>query len=115
MKKDYIKTKWVDSSTPVNAANLNKIENGLADLFSLGLSASEVIGGDGVDVSVTSAGELKIAVTRDVLRSNSFLGIELVTELPEETEKGIMYFIQDPDTKKLSRIYINGAYIYGEQ
>lgn len=112
--KDYIKTKWVDNTTPVNAARLNKIENALSDLYQTALSVEEVTAGDGIEVEVTSAGDTRVGVASDVLRSESISGLEMVTELPEKEDRNKLYFVLDPETKKLAGIYINGACIYGE-
>lgn len=51
MKTNYNKTRWVDNKTPVNAENLNNIENGISNLYSNAISPSELIGGDGIRVS----------------------------------------------------------------
>ena len=31
MKNVYIKTSWIDNKTPINAANMNKIENAISE------------------------------------------------------------------------------------
>ena len=46
MKNSYIKTTWIDNKTPVNAANLNKIESALSDLYTNALSSSEILEGE---------------------------------------------------------------------
>ena len=48
----YTKTNWVDGETPINAANLNNIENGIAELFDAIFPIGQiVIKGDDADYS----------------------------------------------------------------
>lgn len=41
--KTYLKTKWVDGETPVNAANLNKLENAVQELSETSIGPSDLI------------------------------------------------------------------------
>lgn len=41
--KTYFKTKWVDGETPVNAANLNKLENAVQELSETSIGPSDLI------------------------------------------------------------------------
>lgn len=50
MKTTYNKTIWEDNKTPVNATNLNNIENGISGLYSNALGLSELIEGDGIEI-----------------------------------------------------------------
>ena len=56
MKTTYNKTQWVDNNTPINAENLNKIENGISGLYSNALGLSELIEGDGIEIKNTDNG-----------------------------------------------------------
>ena len=56
MKTTYNKTQWVDNSTPVNAENLNNIENGISNLYSNAIGLSELIEGDGIEIKNTNSG-----------------------------------------------------------
>lgn len=112
MKNLYIKTTWVDNATPVNAANLNKIENAITDLYQNALSVSDFAKGSGIDLNITTDKKLEISVTKDLMRSNSCSGIEMVTEEPSEIVESVLYFVVDPETKKLKKIIINGLAIY---
>lgn len=48
----YTKTNWVDGETPINAANLNNIENGITELFDAIFPVGQiVIKGDDADYS----------------------------------------------------------------
>lgn len=56
MKTNYSKTNWVNNSTPVNADNLNNIENGIYNLYSNALSLSDLMNGDGIEINGTEDG-----------------------------------------------------------
>lgn len=56
MKTTYNKTQWVDNSTPINAENLNKIENGISGLYSNALGLSELIESGGIEIKNTEDG-----------------------------------------------------------
>ena len=112
MKNFYIKTTWVDNATPVNAANLNKIENAITDLYQNALSVSDFTKGNGINLNITTDKKLEISVTEDLMRSNSCSGIELVTEEPLEFLNSVLYFVVNSETKKLRKIMINGIAIY---
>ena len=112
MRNIYIKTTWVDNKTPVNAANLNKIENALVDLYQNALSVSDFSEGNGINLNITEDRKLQVSVSNDVLTSNSCCGIEVLTYEPLDTQNGILYFIVDQNTKKLVKIIINNVVIY---
>lgn len=126
MKSVYVKTQWIDNKTPVNAANLNKIENALHTLYTNSLGYSDIKEGDGIKVEVTADKEVKISTASNVLKSGNLMGIDFIMGEDEETacgcdkpccnepaeEKGVLYFVLDPNTKKLKAIKINGVKIY---
>lgn len=113
MKNIYIKTTWIDNKTPVNAANLNKIEGAIADLYSNALSASDFKEGKGISITPTLDKQLEIAVTDGVQTSNSCIGVDVLQETPATPEKNRLYFILDQETKILKKIMINGVIIFG--
>lgn len=112
MKNVYIKTSWIDNKTPINAANMNKIENAISDLYINALSPSEIVEGEGINISQTKDKKLEFSVAENILRSDSCSGIEVSQGHPSVMDQGKLYFILDPDTKKLAKIMINGVAIY---
>lgn len=113
MKTSYIKTTWVDNKTPVNASNMNHIESAISDLYGSALSPSEVVGGDGINVSLGSDKNLTISADDTVMKSTTCTGVEFITDGESvDYMKDKIYFILDPDTKKLKKIIINGVTIY---
>ncbi len=114
MRNIYVKTTWVDNKTPVNAANLNKIENAIVDLYQNALSVSDFSEGNGVNLNITEDKKLQISVSKDVVLSDTCCGIEVLTSEPsiDVIKNGVLYFIIDPNTKKLVNILINNVAIY---
>lgn len=112
MKSEYIKTRWVDNKTPVNAANLNKIESGLNELFLGALGKDELVEGDGIEITTNKNGEKVIGISDNVQTSNTCTGIEFVSTIPSTPERNKIYMILDPSTRMLSRIMINGVTIF---
>lgn len=112
MKKIYIKTTWIDNKTPINAANMNKIETTLSDLCSNSISYSDFVKGEGIDIKVDTDKNVKISTDSTVMRSNSCVGFEIITEEQENYGENKVYLLTDPDTKKLKKIILNGVAIY---
>lgn len=112
MKNIYIKTTWIDNKTPVNAANLNKIENAISDLYNSALASSDFVQGDGIKISTTSDKKLEFSVSESVVRSSTVSGLEFIYEELDVYKVNCIYFILDQGTKKLKKIIINGVTIY---
>lgn len=123
MKSVYVKTQWIDNKTPVNAANLNKLENALHYLYSNCVGYSELKEGKGISISVNSDKEVEISTSSEVLISENINGIDIKFEGVDPSgcgcsdkgntnKKGVLYFILDPDTKKLKAISLNGVKIF---
>lgn len=77
MRIKYDKTTWVDNETPVNANNLNKIENALETLYNLSLSPSDFNTNSQIKPTVND-GEITLSFDGFVLRETR--------EKPEQTE-----------------------------
>ena len=113
MKNIYVKTTWVDNKTPINAANLNKIENAVSNLYQNALSASDFKEGKGIHLEVKQDKKLEISVSEDVVSSCTVCGIEVVTSYSHDiAETGVMYYVIDPETRKLTKIVFNSVTIY---
>lgn len=111
MKSIYVKTKWVDNKTPVNASNLNKIEDAIYNLNASSVSYSDIVGGDNIDVSTDNNKNVTIS-TKNVISSTTCNGIEFISEDIEEYEEGKMYLVLESSTNKLKKIVFNKIVIY---
>lgn len=121
MKATYVKTKWIDNKTPVNAANLNKIEDSLGYLYNNALGITDIVEGKGIKVNVDSdKKEVQIGVGSEVMNSSNISGIEYVFDSGkctcachgEDYKKGVLYLVLNKDTKKLVYIAFNGVKIF---
>ena len=114
MVKNYNKTVWKDNVTPVNAANLNKIENAIGELFESTLGAANISAGDGIDVNVMDNNKgVEIKVNESVQRSSTIKRIESIIDSENNVyEDDTLYFVLDPDTNKLKKLILNGIRIY---
>ena len=123
MVNNYIKTTWIDNKTPVNAANLNKIESAISDLYTNAISPSELLEGDGIRIAdVTcnsdcygnSSKGLQISVSDRVMQSDSCCGVDIVTDQSSvlQFEKDRLYLFLNPETKSLVKMVINGVTIF---
>ena len=119
--KKYIKTRWQDNKTPVNAENLNKIEDAIENLSSNAISYSQFKEGNGIDLSTDEKGNVLISTDKSVVRSDSGIsGIEVLRVsvkpgrccMAPPMEKGKVYFVLDEETKKLKFIALNGVKIF---
>lgn len=108
MMKDYKKTKWVDGKTPVNAQNLNKIEDAVKYLFDNSLSKDSISEGEGL----TLGKEGEVSVSKEgLLGSKTVKGIEILiggTQMKED----ILYLFLNPTTLKLEEIFFNNTSIW---
>ena len=111
MKSIYLKTSWIDNRTPVNAANLNNIERGIESLFKNAISVSELLPGDGIDITVGNDGSA-FSVDNTVMRSGTISGIEYVTGELASYEEGRLYYVLSEETGKLVKIVLNNRVIY---
>lgn len=108
MKERYTKTKWVDGKTCVNAANLNKIESGIENLYRNAVGESQLHGKDGIDITKdTTTGNITIglAAENDIIRSTAVGRIEVVESMPADPDPMCMYFVKDYDTGKFDLVF----------
>lgn len=105
--KTYTKTKWVDNETPVNAANLNKIENAIQEITETVISPSDLIPGDGIKIN-TTCGKVEISTTVEnnliVCSSEDYRSLGVV-----ETDKVYMV-IDHLNPKSVKFIYNSNTY-----
>ena len=70
----YNKTNWIDNKTPVNAANLNKIEDGIYRLCTYALTANSISSGNNINVTVSEAGLVSINMKPIFINGIELLG-----------------------------------------
>lgn len=115
MKNSYVKTRWVDNKTPINSANLNKIENAITDLYDNALSPSEIIQGNGISIEVTKDRQLQISITGDLVISNTCVGFEVIKDRDldiEGLERDVLYYVTDPLKGDITKVLLNGKALF---
>ena len=108
MKERYTKTKWVDGKTCVNAANLNKIESGIENLYRNAVGESQLQEGDGISLNkdpMTGNITIGIKAENDLVSSSAVGRIEVVNSMPAEPDPNCMYFVKDLDTGKFDLVF----------
>ena len=113
-KKIYSRTYWIDHETPVNAKNLNKIEEALYELSEKSLRPSDffVKENGGLEVT-TSCGCVYLNLDDSVLRSSENLKkIDVLSDLSDydPTINGNFCFLIDDDKKSYKLIYNGEQY-----
>lgn len=108
MKERYTKTKWVDGKTCVNAANLNKIESGIENLYRNAIGESQLQEGDGISLNkdpMTGNITIGIKTENDLVSSSAVGRIEVVNSMPADPDPNCMYFVKDLDTGKFDLVF----------
>lgn len=108
MKERYTKTKWVDGKTCVNAANLNKIESGIENLYRNAVGESQLQEGEGISLNkdpMTGNITIGIKAENDLVSSSAVGRIEVVESMPAEPDPNCMYFVKDLDTGKFDLVF----------
>lgn len=108
MKERYTKTKWVDGKTCVNAANLNKIESGIENLYRNAVGESQLQEGDGISLNkdpMTGNITIGIKAENDLVSSSAVGRIEVVESMPANPDPNCMYFVKDLDTGKFDLVF----------
>ena len=98
--KQYRKTVWVDGQTPVNAANLNKIETALSEISKLSLSPSDLESANEEDIKVSSdCGKIIFGIGEKIIRTDNINSIDIINSNGENNEKkvNISFVISDSD------------------
>ena len=98
--KRYIKTEWIDDRTPVNAKNLNKIEDALETLSIDSLDISKIQGVNGIKVVTKDDGGVEISGN-----------IQVVPEVEGQSyDTGKVYFVLDPSNQKVKGLVVAGEF-----
>ena len=102
MNKTYIKTKWVDGKTPVNAQNLGKIEQAIYDLYLKTIDKGSIVGKGNIVTETDENGNLVIT-QKELIQSKSLVAIEYSNVEPETKLDGYLYVIvrEDGQVKKI--------------
>lgn len=100
MKNTYQRTNWIDNVTPVNADNLNKIEEAIDELYSGSVGISQLKKGKGVDIKLTDFREVELGINpfemNEMVEHNKY--IEGNGIIMKDTTPPLPPIIPTPDT-----------------
>lgn len=100
MKNTYQRTNWIDNVTPVNADNLNKIEEAIDELYSGSVGISQLKKGKGVDIKLTDFREVELGINpfemNEMVEHNKY--IEGNGIIMKDTTPPLPPVIPTPDT-----------------
>lgn len=96
----YNKTHWVDDQTPINASNLNKIEDALETLSIDSLTISKISGVNGIKITTKGSEGIEISGNLSV--------VPFVESAAYDTGK--VYIVINPQTQKVQGLVAAGEY-----
>ena len=106
---NYNRIIFKDNETPLNALTMNHLEVAIHKLANNSLFPSDLIAGEGIDISSTCDGKVKIEqknISNDKsLYSLNIDRLDVVYEIPSYATTGQLFLLLDESTKKLKGLY----------
>lgn len=94
---NYNRIIFKDNETPLNAITMNHLEIAIHKLANHSLFPSDLIGGEGIDISSTDEGRVKIEQKNKGVFSLNINRLDVVYELPEDATMGELYLLLNED------------------
>lgn len=104
---NYNRIIFKDNETPLNAITMNHLELAIHKLANNSLFPSDLVAGEGIDISSTCDGKVKIE-QKDSNRGLFSINVErldVVYEIPAYATTGQLFLLLDESTKKLKGFY----------
>ena len=102
---NYSRIIFKDNETPLNATIMNHLDAAIGKLATHSLFPSDLVEGDGISISSTDSGKVKISQKSDRVYSASVNRLEVVYSIPSDVTQGEIYLLLDEETDKLKGIY----------
>ena len=104
---NYNRIIFKDNETPLNAITMNHLELAIHKLANNSLFPSDLVAGEGIDISPTCDGKVKIEQkgSNKSLLSVNIERLDVVYEIPAYATTGQLYLLLDESTKKLKGLY----------
>jgi hypothetical protein len=105
---NYNRIIFKDNETPLNALTMNHLEVAIHKLANNSLFPSDLIAGEGIDISSTCDGKVKIEqknINDKSLYSLNIDRLDVVYEIPSYATTGQLFLLLDESTKKLKGLY----------
>lgn len=90
---NYNRIIFKDNETPLNAITMNHLEIAIHKLANHSLFPSDLIGGEGIDISSTDEGKVRIEQKNKGVFSLNINRLDVVYQLPEDATMGELYFL----------------------
>ena len=94
---NYNRIIFKDNETPLNAITMNHLEIAIHKLANHSLFPSDLIGGEGIDISSTEEGKVRIEQKNKGVFSLNINRLDVVYELPEDATMGELYLLLNED------------------
>lgn len=94
---NYNRIIFKDNETPLNAITMNHLEIAIHKLANHSLFPSDLIGGEGIDISSTEEGKVRIEQKNKGVFSLNINRLDVVYELPEDATMGELYLLLSED------------------
>lgn len=92
---NYNRIIFKDNETPLNAITMNHLEIAIHKLANHSLFPSDLIGGEGIDISSTDEGKVRIEQKNKGVFSLNINRLDVVYQLPEDATMGELYLLLD--------------------
>lgn len=106
---NYNRIIFKDNETPLNAITMNHLDLAIHKLASNSLFPSDLVAGDGISISSTCDGRVKIeqkeSENNKGLYSLNIDRLDVVYEIPAYATTGQLFLLLDESTKKLKGLY----------
>ena len=90
---NYNRIIFKDNETPLNAITMNHLEIAIHKLANHSLFPSDLIGGEGIDISSTDEGKVRIEQKNKGVFSLNINRLDVVYQLPEDATMGELYLL----------------------
>lgn len=112
---NYNRIVFKDNETPLNAITMNHLEIAIHKLANHSLFPSDLEAGDGIQLSATKEGKLRIDNKNKSLLSVNVSRFDVVYEIPEDATMGELYLLLDEETNKLKGMYWGTICIFSNE
>ncbi len=109
---NYNRIIFKDNETPLNAITMNHLEVAIHKLANHSIFPSDLVAGEGINISSTDDGKVKIGQSSKGIFSLNISRLDVVYEIPSDATMGELYLLLDEESKKLKGLYWGNICIF---
>lgn len=109
---NYNRIIFKDNETPLNAVTMNHLEVAIHKLANHSIFPSDLVAGEGINISSTDDGKVKIGQSSKGIFSLNISRLDVVYEIPSDATMGELYLLLDEESKKLKGLYWGNICIF---